>query len=110
MSDRAWKAAERRHAGDVGTTRIPVTGVDRAGADFTDARCAYQLKVRRALPSWLFDWLVGIVSTAARTNRIGVLVVNRPRQPRADALVIVRWADWLRVRPDATNHDEAPHE
>ncbi len=101
MADTAWKAAERAHAADLGVRRIPVTGVDRHGADFTDATCAYQLKVRRALPSWLFAWQAGIVGASAVTGRIGVLVLNRPRRPRAEALVIVRWSDWLRVRPDA---------
>ena len=37
MTDKAWKAFERRLAHDVGTERIPVTG-ERDGADFEDGR------------------------------------------------------------------------
>ena len=44
MSDRAWKAFERRLARQLGTQRIPVTG-ERAGADFTDGMFAYQAKL-----------------------------------------------------------------
>jgi hypothetical protein len=93
MADRGWKAAERALARDVGTTRIPVTG-ERHGADFAAGAFAYQCKVRRMLPAWLFAWLGGIVA-AAGPRRTGVLVLRRPRMPRADALVCVRWADWV---------------
>ena len=110
MADTAWKAAERAHAADLGVRRIPVTGVDRHGADFTDATCAYQHKLRRALPSWMFRWLAGIVTTAGASGRIGVLVLNKPRRPRAEALVVLRWSDWLRVRPDAAHSTEESHD
>ncbi len=93
MSDRGWKRAERMCARDVGTERIPVTG-ERHGADFAAGPFAYQLKVRRALPAWLFRWLEGICGTAATRAQTGVLVLNRPRRPRRDALVVVRWSDW----------------
>lgn len=106
MADTAWKAAERAHAADLGVRRIPVTGIDRDGADFADATCCYQLKVRRALPTWLFRWLTGIVATAGASGRLGILVLNRPRRPRAEALVVLRWADWLLVRPDAAHSTE----
>ena len=96
MADRGWKRAERMHARDVGTERIPVTG-ERHGADFGDALFAYQLKVRKVIPQWCFDWLGGICATAAATNRVGVLVLNQPRKPRRDALVVLRWADWIEL-------------
>lgn len=97
MAEKGWKRAERVMAADVGESRIPVTG-ERDGADFgrvTPFR--YQLKVRRALPAWLFSWLGGIVGRAAEDGPAvtGVLVLNRPRHPRRDALVILRWSDWV---------------
>lgn len=94
MADKAWKAAERSMARDVGTTRIPVTG-ERHGADFEDALACYQLKVRNSLPGWLFTWLSGICWNAGPKGKIGVLVLNRPRRRRQDALVIVTWGDWV---------------
>ena len=95
MSDKGWKQAERRYAADVGETRIPVTG-ERAGRDFgTRGPFAYQLKTRKAIPAWLFAWLSGIVGTARETDQVGVLVLNRRRARRGDALVVLRWADWV---------------
>ena len=55
----------------------------------------FQLKARKALPAWLFRWLDGICANVAGTSRTGVLVLNRPRRPRRDALVIMRWEDWV---------------
>ena len=80
-------------ARDVGTQRIPVTG-ERHGADFVAGPFRYQLKVRRVLPRFLFDWLSGICASAATYGQTGVLVVNRPHRPRSEALVILRWCDW----------------
>jgi hypothetical protein len=94
MSRSGWKAAERAIAKDCGGRRIPVTG-ERHGADVSHPLFDYQLKVRRALPVWLFAWLHGIVGTAKRSDRVGVLVLNRPRQPRRHAVVILRWEDWV---------------
>ena len=91
--DRGWKRAERMIAKDCGGQRIPVTG-ERHGADVSHPLFKVQLKVRRALPAWLFDWLGGIVAAAKPSESIGVLVLNRPRSPRRHALVILRWEDW----------------
>lgn len=90
-----WKAEERAIAADLGGTRIPVTGIDRDGADILTPRFAVQSKLRRALPAWLFDWTHGICATATTTGRIGVLVLRKPRQERKDALVVLRYADFL---------------
>jgi hypothetical protein len=111
VSEKGWKRAERMLARDVGTERIPVTG-EREGADFSTAPFAYQLKVRRSLPVWLFRWLDGIRANATGTGKTGVLVLNRPRRPRRDALVVLRWEDWVAEHgaggvpaEDGDNHD-----
>ena len=93
MPDKGWKAAERRYARSVGTERIPVTG-ERHGADYATKMFSYQLKIRKVIPAWLFDWLEGICGAAGR-DRIGVLVLNRPRRRTGDALVVVRHSDWV---------------
>jgi hypothetical protein len=107
MSDRGWKKFERRCCRALGTERIPVTG-ERHGADGQTDRFALQFKLRRSLPSWLFAWLGGIVATAERTGRIGVLVLKQPRMRDDDALVVVRWGDWVALqradRRGTTNH------
>jgi len=95
-------------ARDVGTERIPVDGRSKHSADFEDALACYQLKVRGMLPAWLFEWLDGICGWAIMRNKIGVLVLNRPRRPRADALVIVRWRDWVDLHGALKLDEEAP--
>jgi hypothetical protein len=109
MSEKGWKKAERMFAADVGQRRVPVTG-ERHGADFVgqDGAFCYQLKIRRSLPTWLFDWLAGIVANAAGTGRTGVLVLNRPRTPRRDALVILRWSDWVAEHGAPSIPDDEP--
>ena len=68
---------------------------ERHGADFEDAIACYQLKVRKAIPGWLWGWLSGICGTGQRKGKAGVLVLRRPRQRDEDALVVLTWADWV---------------
>ena len=91
MADRGWKQFERRMARDVGTERIPVTG-ERHGADARTSLFAFQFKLRKTIPSWLFEWLAGI---CAPTGRVGVLVLKQPRMRDEDAIVVLRWRDWV---------------
>lgn len=87
-------------ARDVGTERIPVTG-ERHGADFEDGLCAYQLKVRKALPAWLWDWLTGIQQNGTPRGKAGVLVLKLPRMRDDEALVVLAWRDWVALHGDA---------
>lgn len=107
MADKSWKRFERECAKDIGTQRIPVTGIDRDGADFQHGMFAYQAKHRRMIPAWLFDWLKGICGVAKRTDQIGVLILNRPGKDRKDALVIVRWEDWCDLHGTPTDERAA---
>jgi hypothetical protein len=93
-ADKGWKQFERRMARDVGTERIPVTG-ERHGADCANGLFCFQFKLRRVLPAYLWEWLGGIVASAARSGKVGVLVVKKPRQQDAEALVVLRWQDWV---------------
>lgn len=81
-------------ARDVGSERIPVTG-ERHGADFVDAIACYQLKVRRMIPRWLWDWHAGIRATGTRHDKVGVLVLKHPGERDDEALVILTWKDWV---------------
>jgi hypothetical protein len=108
--DKGWKKAERRMAKDMGCTRIPVTG-ERHGADFEDGIAAYQVKVRRAIPGWLWDWLSGIRGNAEPRGKIGVLVLKKPRQRDEEGLVVLTWAAWVDLhgtpKPVVTSIEEA---
>src|SRR2546428_12379068 len=96
MSDRAWKAFERRLARQLGTHRIPVTG-ERAGADFADGMFAYQAKLGRRCPAYLRAWLAGILAAGERRGLVGV-VVWKPKGARdEEALVVLRFRDWVEL-------------
>ncbi len=103
MTDREWKAFERRLARSLGTQRIPVRG-ERDGADFEDAMFAYQAKLGRRYPAYLRSWLAGIVDAGERSGLVGV-VVWKPKGGRdEDALVVLRFRDWCDL------HGPVPHD
>ena len=92
-----WKAYERRVAADLSGYRVPVTGIDRDGADVRSARFSVQVKLRKALPAWLWGWLEGICGVARGEGRIGVLVLRKPRQEDVDGLVVMRYGDFIEL-------------
>lgn len=71
-----------------------MTGIDRHGADVVTPMFHCQLKLRRALPQWLFDWLGGIVADATPKGKVGILILRKPRQEDAEALVVMRYGDF----------------
>jgi len=107
MGDRGWKQFERRCSRDMGTERIPVTG-ERHGADGMNGMFCFQFKLRRALPDWLFTWLGGIVETAKRHDRVGVLVLKTPGRDDAESLVVLRWSDFVDLH-GPIRFTEQPH-
>lgn len=92
----AWKAFERRLAKRLGLTRRPVTGIDRGDGDCFNALFEVQAKKRKGQPTYLREWLDGIVATAQSRGRIGIVVWKESGKGRndEDALVILRLRDW----------------
>ena|SRR5215471_4144704 len=96
MTTRAgWKAYERRVAAALGGMRVPVTGIDRHGADVVTPLFDVQVKLRASLPQWLFAWLGGICNNAKRAEKIGLLVLKTPRMRDGDAIVVCRMRDFV---------------
>jgi hypothetical protein len=89
-----WKAEERRIADDLGGKRIPVTGIDRDGADVVTPLFLVQSKLRATIPAWLGAWLLPIATEAHESGRIGILVLRKPRR-NAESLVVLRYDDFL---------------
>jgi len=90
-----WKAWENYVGKTLGGRRIPVTGIDRADRDVEAGMFDYQLKLRKSLPAWAFEWMAGICGTANERGKVGVLILRTPRMKNADALVVVRFSDWV---------------
>jgi hypothetical protein len=90
-----WKSAERRIAEDLGGRRIPVTGIDRHGADVVTPMFHVQVKLRNSLPSWIWDWYWGIRDDAGKAGKIGVLILKLPRQKDTDGLVVMSYGDFV---------------
>ena len=76
MPDKSWKAFERRVAKKVGGKRLACTGA------------------KDGVPSYLRDWLRGIVGAGERAGSVGVVVWKPPRARDDDALVVLRLKDW----------------
>lgn len=95
MSDKSWKAYERRIAKRHGGQRIPVTG-ERAGADCDCGLFVVQAKLGRSCPVYLRDWLDGIRAAAARRDKGQVgIVIWKPKHARDDdSLVLLSLKDW----------------
>ena len=84
-------------AADLSGYRVPVTGIDRDGADVRSDRFSVQVKLRKALPTWLFAWLGGICETARAEGRMRILVLRKPRQEDVDGLVVMRYGDFIEL-------------
>ena len=94
MADKSWKAFERRLAKRVGGRRIPSTG-EKEGVDVDAGPFVYQAKLRRGMPSYLKDWLRGIVAAGERKGgSTGVVVWKAPNARDDDAVVVLRLRDW----------------
>ena len=98
-----WKGFERRCAALLGGRRIPVTGIDRHGADVTNELFDVQCKLRAGQPSYLKEWLRGIVASATARQRIGIVIWKEPGRGKndEDALVILRLKDWIELHGEA---------
>jgi len=90
-----WKAAERRVAADLGGRRIPVNGLDRDGADVETSLFSVQVKLRKALPAWLWGWLSGIRGDAQPKGKTGILILKKPLQRDSEGLVVMSYGDFI---------------
>ena len=86
----------------MGVERQAVTGARHGADNAPHPRFCFQFKLRRMLPSWLFAWLAGIVATAARDGKVGVLVLKTPRMQDGEAIALVRWRDWVDLHGPTT--------
>ena len=88
MADKVWKARERDVAAYFGGWRIPVTGIDRHGADVETDDLALQVKYGRGRPAYLKDWADGIAGKGP--IGVGAVVWVSHGESIKDALVVIR--------------------
>jgi hypothetical protein len=105
VHSRTWKKFESRCADRLGGRRIPVTGIDRHGADVEHPLFNYQCKLRRGQPSYLREWLSGIVGTATEAGRIGIVIWKEPGRKDDEALVVLRLKDWQDLHGKAADSE-----
>ena len=98
---KSWKAFEPEHRqASRRAQRIPVTGLDRSGAD-VESQGIRSIKRNSGqqgrCPSYLRDWLRGITAAGERKNATGIVVWKAPRALDDDAVVILRLQDWQKL-------------
>ena len=95
MSDKTWKAYERRIAQAVGGRRQAVTG-ERAGADVESPRLVIQCKHGYSMPRYLRQWLDSMIGWRDE-NAVGkaaVLVWQAKGKKDKDSLVLMTLQDF----------------
>jgi len=98
VSDKTWKAFERRVATAVGGVRHPVTG-ERAGADVESDRLVIQVKRGYTLPKYLRGWLQGMIDwrDVNAPGKIACVVWQKKGGPDKDALVFMRLEEFQQM-------------
>jgi hypothetical protein len=73
-----------------------VTG-ERDGQDVESELFFYQAKLRKAIPKCIREWSDSIHRAAQKAGKVGILIVKEPGKHDDNALVIVRYADWVEL-------------
>ncbi len=95
MSDKRWKATERRIAALLGGTRVPVSGRGRGDQpDIAHPWLSLEVKDRATLPAWLLAAL-DQAEASATADRLPVAVLHRAGDRHDQALVVLRLADFV---------------
>lgn len=94
MPDKQWKACERAVARLLGGERVPVNGRIRGSApDISHERLSLEVKSRKSVPAWLTEALQQ-ATASSRDGRLPVAVIHEQGGPYADALCVMRLADF----------------
>ena len=76
MSDKAWKACERRVAKYIGGERVPVTGRQRGDApDIQHNWLVPEVKYRARLPCWLHDAMNQAKAAQVRPGQLPCVIL-----------------------------------
>jgi len=107
MPDKSWKAFERRVSRDHGVERQPVTG-ERDGSDSQPHPLfVFSMKLRKSIPKSIREWSDSIHRCAVKYGKCGILIVKEPGKHDDNALVILRYRDWVDLHGTV---EESTHE
>lgn len=97
MSDKRWKATERKIAELLGGERVPVTGRQRGSApDIQHPFFSIEVKDRQSLPDWILD----AMNQADESNpgdKTPIVVLHQKGMKTEDGLTIVRLGDIMEM-------------
>lgn len=94
MSDKAWKAYERRLAKRLGGERVPITGRIRGSApDVKNSWLSIEAKFRKQLPAWLFDAMDQAVKSI-RGEQLPIVVLHQSGTRTDNDFVVLRLKDF----------------
>lgn len=102
-----WKRRERDVATVLGGRRIPVTGVDRHGADVEAGMFKVQVKHGRRRPKHLREWLDGICSQAT-AGQIGIVIWADNNERLTDAVVLMKMKDFTDLHGTPKSEGQVP--
>lgn len=113
MSDRAWKACERRVAALFGSVRSGPLG--KRDSDVIHARYTVEVKWRKALPKWALGCLKQAREGKTAAGKVPIAVLAGKGMDTADYLAVLRLADLVgelnkietRKGSDATGNPES---
>jgi hypothetical protein len=94
VTEKLWKAVERKICRYLGMERQPITGRIRGSApDGKSTWLAAEIKHRRKLPTWLLE-AMDQARAGARDGQLPIAVLHQQRMEFPDCLVVLRASDF----------------
>ena len=100
MSDKLWKATERRIAKYLGGERVPITGRQRGSApDIKHEWLSIEVKQRDSLPAWVHDAMDQAIQSAMKPalqihGQLPVVILHETGKRIEDDYVVMRLQDF----------------
>jgi hypothetical protein len=95
VTDKAWKAAERRVAVAFGGERVGPAGFNTA--DVTHPLVSISVKYRKSLPRWAEVCLAEARAFKGANGKLPLLVLLGRGMRISDGLVVMRTKDWQEI-------------
>lgn len=103
MPNKTWKTAERRVGKMIGSTREGPTGETGFDLISEDLGLGVEVKYRKKLPKWLWDFVLQAEDAGAGTELDPVVVMVEKGKQEGDFLCVLRFRDYVRLRKDGVN-------